>query len=51
MVLIRRSGKAITGRFWSQGEIRLRVEVYSIEGRGANWRSRFEGGTDLIPPY
>ena len=50
MVLIRRLGKEITGRFRCQGKIRLRVEVAGIEGRGAYQRSRFEGGTDLIPP-
>ena len=50
MVLIRRSGKAITGIFQCQGKIRLRVEVTSIEGMGAYQRSRFDDGTDLIPP-
>ena len=50
MVLIRRLGKTITGIIWHQVNIRLRVEVDIIEGRGAYWRRRFEGGTDLIPP-
>ena len=33
-VSIRFSGKAIYGRFWSQGETRWRVEVADIEGMG-----------------
>ena len=49
IVLIRCSRKAITGRFRSQGEIKFRVEVNAIVSRGAYRRSRFEGGTDLIP--
>ena len=49
MVLIRRSGKAISGRFWSQDKIWLGVEVADIEGRGAYWRIQFKGDTDLIP--
>ena len=48
MVSIRRSGKSISGIFWSQGKIWLRVEVTGIEGKGAYWRSQFESGTDLI---
>ena len=48
-VLIRCSGKEISGRFLRQGKIWLRVEVDEIEGRGAYWRSRFKGGTYLIP--
>ena len=51
MVLISIPGKEITGRFWSQGKIRLRVEVAAIEGRGSYWRRLFEGGNELIPPY
>ena len=50
MVLIRLSGKSITGRFLCQGNTRLRVEVDVIYGKVAYQRSRFEGGTDLIPP-
>ena len=49
IVLNRLLGKAIPGRFRRQGNIRLRVEVDVIEGRGAYWGSQFEGGTDLIP--
>ena len=49
MVLISSFGKAINLIFWRQGNIRFRVEVDVIEGRGAYWRSQFEGGTDLIP--
>ena len=48
-VLIRCSGKAIYGRFWRQGEIRWKVEVADIEGRGTYHMSRVEGGTDLTP--
>ena len=49
MVYIRRLGKEITGRFWSQGNIRLRVEVADIYGRIAYQRRLFEGSNDLIP--
>ena len=49
MVFIRRSGKEISGRFLRQGKIWLRVELAEIEGSGAYQRSRFKGGTDLIP--
>ena len=50
MVSIGCSGKAITGIFWRQGKIRLRVEMADIKNKGAYRRSRFEGGDDLIPP-
>ena len=50
IVSVRRLGKAIIGRFWRQGNIRLRFEVDDIEGRGDYWRSRFEDGTDLVSP-
>ena len=50
MVLIRSLGKSISGIFWCQGKIRLGGEMTDIEERGAYQRSRFEGGTDLIPP-
>ena len=50
MVLIGRLGETITGKIWRQGNIGLRVEVDSVEGRG-DYRGRcIEGGTDLIPP-
>ena len=48
MFSIMRLCKAISGIFWRQGKIWLRVEVDDIEGRVAYWRSRFEGGNDLI---
>ena len=51
IVSTRCSGKTITGRIRRQGKIGLRVEVDGIEGMVAYRRSRFEGGTDLIPPY
>ena len=35
MVLIRCSGRTITGIIWWQGKIQLRVEVDVIEGRGS----------------
>ena len=50
MVLIRHLWNTITGRFFHQGKNRLRVGLYDIEGRGAYQRSRFDDGTDLIPP-
>ena len=50
MVSIGRSGKAITGIFWRQGKIRLRVEIADIKDKGYYRSSRFEGGDDLIPP-
>ena len=46
-VSIKCSGKRIYGRFRHQGEIRWRVEVYDIEGRGTYNMIRVEGGTDL----
>ena len=49
MFSIMRLCKAISGIFWRQGKIWLRVEVDDIEGKGAYRRSRFDGGTDLIP--
>ena len=49
MVLIRRLGRAIYGRFWCQGKIWLSAEVDGIEGRGAYRRRRLYGGTELIP--
>ena len=49
--MIRRSGKTIIVRVWSEGKIGLRVEVNIIEGRGGYQGIRFEGGTDLISPY
>ena len=39
IVLIRRLEEVKAARFWRQGNIRLRVEVVVIEGRGAYWRS------------
>ena len=39
IVLIRRLEEVKAARFWRQGNIRLRVEVGVIEGRGAYWRS------------
>ena len=51
MGLIRRLGKKITRRFWRQGKIGLRVEMDSIEGRGAYERSQLKCATELIPPY
>ena len=45
-----RSRKAITGIFWLQGKIRLRVDVDYVEMNGFYWRRQFEVGTDLIPP-
>ena len=50
MVSIRCLGGLITARFCSQGNIRLRVELVVIEGKGAYQRSGFKGGTDLIAP-
>ena len=50
MVLIKLSGKSITGRLLCQGNTRLRVEVDVIYGKVAYQRSQFEGGTDLTPP-
>ena len=50
MASIRCSRKAISGRFWRQGKIGLRVEVADIEGKGDYQRSRFKGGTEIIPP-
>ena len=41
MVLIRILGKAITSKFWSQGKIRVRIEVTAIDWRGAYCRSLF----------
>ena len=49
MVLIRSLGKSISGIFWCQGKIRLGGEMTDIEERGAYQRSRFKGGTCLIP--
>ena len=48
-VSIRFLVKAINGRLWCQGDIRWRVEVYDIKGRGTYHRSRVEGGTELTP--
>ena len=39
MLSIRRSGKAISGIFWRQEKIWLRVEMDDIEGRGDYRRS------------
>ena len=48
-VSIRCSGKEIYGRFRCQGDIRWRVEVNDIEGRGTYHMRRVESGTDLTP--
>ena len=48
MVLISYFGKAIAVRFWRQGEIKFRVELASVEGRGAYQRIWFEVGTYQI---
>ena len=50
IVLIRRLEEVNAARFWRQGNIRLRVEVAGIEGKGDYQRSRFEGRADLTPP-
>ena len=50
IVLITRSGKAVSVRFLRQGKVRLRVEVAGIKWRGAYCRSQFKGGTNFIPP-
>ena len=42
--------RAIYDRIRIQGEIRWRIEVAAIKGRGTYQRSRVEGVTDLSPP-
>ena len=49
MVWIVPTGKTIYGRFCCEGNIWLRDEVADIEEGEAHRRSRFKGGTDLIP--
>ena len=51
VVSISSSGKEIFGRIWCQGNIRLMVEVATIERMGVYRGRRFECWTGIIPPY